>query len=285
MFRFLSEKKIIISTMSMITRSSTRAATAVDNNASDNVTNENEPFDISNFLDEVDEAEENVERSADQRKALQSMDITEEYYRRGMRTINSFVKGLEKVGKFKVQLIYYVEIDKKTHLIPFSVDENGFKKWEKMLQLVANPHRNIPRAPKEVPRAFVVCSGHPVTQEKILLANKMIVDWQIDLKKVKITKENGLPVYATTTQNTELRVFFAFMKRMHNWQFVKKNFRGFEGSVAGVNKELYGQRAVQHVSMNGLIFLFFRLTYFTDILTVFKIGRRRLWPKESQLFR
>ena len=58
-----------------------------------------------------------------------------------------------------------------------------------MLKEVKNPNY-IPTlcASTTVPRAFVEVSGVS-TQPKLMLANAMIVDWQIDLKKVKIEKK------------------------------------------------------------------------------------------------
>ena len=56
------------------------------------------------------------------------------------------------------------------------------------------------------------------------------------------------PFYQPSTQNVELRTFFAHMARTHNWQFNENDLKGFTGSLDAVIAELYDQRLKKYVS-------------------------------------
>ena len=62
----------------------------------------------------------------------------------------------------------------------FIVDDTGNHKWAQMLEIVPNSNRRV--GPKEVPLAYLACAGTP-TQDKQLLGNAMLVDWQLRVKK------------------------------------------------------------------------------------------------------
>ena len=57
-----------------------------------------------------------------------------------------------------------------------------------MLEMVEHLNKD---GSSEVHRVFVVCTGSP-TRNKVLVANAMVVDWQLNLKK-KIVKEDECP--------------------------------------------------------------------------------------------
>jgi hypothetical protein len=72
-----------------------------------------------------------------------------------------------------------------------SVDRNGKKKWEKVLGLEENHFKwSFEDEEKdEIPAIFKILSG-PKDPEKIKLANTVLVDWQVNLKKkVKKSKK------------------------------------------------------------------------------------------------
>ena len=93
-----------------------------------------------------------------------------------------------------------------------------------------------------IPLAFLAVAG-PKTQEKKELANAMLVDWQIDLKMQKKPKEKKkCEYYAPSTQNANLRTFFAHMNKNHNWQWTLKDFSNFPGCLNSMIGEIYDQR-------------------------------------------
>ena len=144
--------------------------------------------------------------------------------------------------------------------------KDGIPKWKKMLQLVKNPQyrgrtgKNA-SAIEYVPRCFLTLGGD-LTAEKIDLANQMIRDWQLGLKKKvkkktnkkkinideKDEKEEECPYYQPLTQSAELRMFFGHMKHFYYWQFTMKTFKGFEGSVSATAKQIFNQRYEEWVS-------------------------------------
>ena len=75
----------------------------------------------------------------------------------------------------------------------------------------------------------------------------MTVDWQIKLKKKKDVEEGECPFYHTNTQNTELRVFFGYMKKTYDWNVKEDDLKGFDGCLAGVMAEVYDQRLKEYV--------------------------------------
>jgi len=112
-----------------------------------------------------------------------------------------------------------------------------------MLALVPNPNR---LGEREVPFCFVAVSGQ-VSPNKIYLANAMVVDWQLRLKKVKV-KEGECPWYQPSTQAVNLRTFFAHMSKCHNWQFSEVNLKDFTGALDGVLKAEFARRFLEWVS-------------------------------------
>jgi len=104
-----------------------------------------------------------------------------------------------------------------------------------MLETVENPNRL--GGLSEVPFCFVVCSG-AITQVKILLMNAMLVDWQLNLKKKRVSPgnidTNTCPYYQPSTQATELRTFFGNMTKYYDWQVGQSHFKNFDGALSGV---------------------------------------------------
>ena len=100
------------------------------------------------------------------------------------------------------------------------VTDDGKQKWAYMLEEVPNPNYVPGNGTETVPRALVSVSGH-VSQPKLMLANAMVVDWQVDLKKVMVGPNDKFPYYQPSSQATELRTFFAHMKKCMTGTSVK----------------------------------------------------------------
>jgi hypothetical protein len=114
----------------------------------------------------------------------------------------------------------------------------------------------------EIPAIFKILSG-PKDPEKIKLANTVLVDWQVNLKKkVKKSKkrkseeeeeekeEKNCPYYAPSSQSKDLRIFFPYMSRHYQWEFSEKDFHGFRGCLDGVMKSLFLSRFEVWVSFS-----------------------------------
>jgi hypothetical protein len=54
-------------------------------------------------------------------------------------------------------------------------------KWKDMLKMVDSPYKST--SEKQIP-TFVLALSGPLTQQKIFLANKLMVDWQVRVKLV-----------------------------------------------------------------------------------------------------
>ena len=132
--------------------------------------------------------------------------------------------------------------------------ENGDLKWELsgQMEMIDNPWKVIPSSRDKIPQLFQTVSGLPNT-EKIHIANNAVVDWQMNLKKKRVSSTDtndrkSIPFLQPSVQNRTLRDFFSHMAKMYNWQFTQSDLSGFEGSLAGVLKELYKQRLAEFVS-------------------------------------
>lgn len=128
------------------------------------------------------------------------------------------------------------------------MDKDGNQKWAKMLEEVDNPFRVGRTGSEKIPLAYLVGSGEKHPKKKHLV-NGMLVDWQINLKRKKPAK-NGCPYFMPSTQNTEIRTFFAHMRKTYMWQFGETDFKGFEGSLHGVINSVYAQRLAKWVSLH-----------------------------------
>ena len=126
--------------------------------------------------------------------------------------------------------------------------KDGKPKWESMLVEVDNPYFNGmgPDHVEKVPKAFTQVSG-AITPMKSQLANNMLVDWMLILKKQTVSP-GECEFFQPSTTNLMLRTFFPFMGKFHNWKFTTASFSNFEGCLSGVLKSIYEQRRKKYVS-------------------------------------
>ena len=117
-----------------------------------------------------------------------------------------------------------------------------------------NPHC-IPgtNQPEYVPADFIVCSGEK-TPAKMHLTKRMVCDWQIRFKKLRVKKGN-CPFYAPVAQNMMIRSFFGTMRKNHGWKWTDSDFKKFKGSLSGVIDRLYDTRREEFVSIAN-VFIF-----------------------------
>ena len=184
-------------------------------------------FDFGSYMDRITRTETNVERSETEKLALKSSGVTLDHLKRAHKAEKSFLQGISSIRDTDLNL-----------------------KWETMLEMVENPNK---RSATEVHRVFVVCSGPP-TRNKVMVANAMVVDWQLSLKK-KSVKENECPWYQPSSQGTDLRTFFGHMAKYHNWQISDVDLKGFDGSLDGVLKTEFQRREKEWVSELFILFL------------------------------
>lgn len=109
-----------------------------------------------------------------------------------------------------------------------------------------------------IPKAFKVVSG-TVNSLKLKLANKMLVDWQLNVEKKRIKESDPFPYYQPSTQSMHLRTFFHYMSVFHGWEFGASHFTNFEGCLNGVINTIYEQRFQKYVSV---ILFYFQLIVF-----------------------
>ena len=81
-----------------------------------------------------------------------------------------------------------------------------------------------------------------------MLCNALVVDHQVNLKKIRKLKTDEFEYYHPSTQAVELRTFFAHMNTMQDWRYTKKDLSGFKGSLQRVMKEVFAQRLKKYVS-------------------------------------
>jgi hypothetical protein len=176
-------------------------------------------FDVSSYLNDIHLLEKNVSRSTTEAKALLALDVTKKHHTRQHRLVRSFLDIVSRV-----------------------VTTDGTPKWGSMMESVPNPLYNLNMRDdlKQVPKCFVVLAG-PATFEKKKLVNAMVVDWQLNLKKVK-TKAGECPYYQCEVQNTEFRSFVSHMAKNHGWTYLPSDFANFEGSLNAVMKTIYKKR-------------------------------------------
>ena len=180
---------------------------------------ENQPFDLSSYMHEVNELDVDVDRTGSETAALESLDVTKQHHYRQTKLEEDFIAGVGNVET-----------------------STGKKKWEKVLELVPNPNPTVGRRAmsKEVPRCFVELSGQ-ITNDKINLLNGMLVDWQMRHKKCKV-KDGECPWFQPGTQNLNIRAFLAHMAKNYNWNYTKRDFENSEGSLNAVMTSIYNDR-------------------------------------------
>ena len=122
--------------------------------------------------------------------------------------------------------------------------------------MVDNPYKST--SEKQIP-TFVLALSGPLTQQKIFLANKLMVDWQVRVKLVskKRKTDKECPYLQPATQNTYRRYFFGFMGSRYGWQISDHNFKGFEGCMSDILQALFANRYTDWVCncVNVLFYL------------------------------
>jgi len=134
------------------------------------------------------------------------------------------------------------------------VDEMGNQKWAKMLEIVPNTNRRV--GPKLVPLAYLACAGNP-TQDKQLLGNAMLADWQLRVKK-KNPKTDECPWFQPTSQAVDIRTFMGDMKKTFNWQFGVEDLKNFKGALESVTSQEFQRRYNEWVSDTSLYFILYK---------------------------
>lgn len=115
-----------------------------------------------------------------------------------------------------------------------------------MFELV--PFEGTDGQTRQVPRCFKEISGEK-TREKLQLCNKMVVDWQLRMKHKKQIEKGECPWLQPSSQNTRIRIFFAFMKKEYSWPFTQNDLSGFNGCLKEILQQLYEGRKRKWVSM------------------------------------
>ena len=107
------------------------------------------------------------------------------------------------------------------------------------MESVPNPQFNLSMSDdlKQIPKCFVVLAG-TATFAKRKLVNAMVVDQQLNLKKVK-TKVGECPYCQCEVQNTEFRSFISHMAKNYGWTYLPSDFANFEGSLNAFMKTIY----------------------------------------------
>ena len=115
-----------------------------------------------------------------------------------------------------------------------------------MVELVDNPIKVGNPSPK-VARVFVALAQR--TNATKVLANNILCEWQIQLKMKKPNQETKCPWYQPAVQSMRLRGFLSRLKTRYGWQMsYEDDFRGYEGSLSAVLKQLYREREQKWVS-------------------------------------
>ena len=187
-----------------------------------------EDYDFGAILARVSDIEQNVERSASDKKALENKGTTQKHWSRCEKAEGSFVKILCSI-----------------------MDKDGNSKWNSLFEEVPNPNkcRSIAGSCRRdtVPKCFVMFGGDKNNVQKRELLNAMLCDWQLQLKMVKQPKKGKkCPYYQPATQLVMLRSFFGFMKKEHCWQWTDTDFMNFKGCLAGVLSSVFKERQAQY---------------------------------------
>ena len=117
------------------------------------------------------------------------------------------------------------------------------KKWDKFLLLVDfmdSSGRTV-----QVP-SILASLGGPVTNVKIAIANKALIDWQIATRKKKVTADAPFPWYQPVTQNQRLRTFFGLMAKEYEWE-LNIDYFCRKYMVCAVLSQLYSKRRARFV--------------------------------------
>lgn len=129
--------------------------------------------------------------------------------------------------------------------------KKGEQKYKKMLELVDNPNRILGcnDTDARIPR-FLAEIGGEKDEDKMLLANLVLVEWSLAVKKVKPIKDPAteFPWLQPSAQNVMIRTLFGRLKKYYNFQYDKSDFCGWTGCLGGALAKLYSQRHKKYVS-------------------------------------
>ena len=115
-----------------------------------------------------------------------------------------------------------------------------------MVELVDNPIK-VGNPPPRVARVFVALAQR--TNATKVLANKILCEWQIQLKMKQPNPETKCPWYQPVVQNMRFHGFLSRLKTRYGRQMsYADDFRGYEGSLSAVLKQLYREREQKWVS-------------------------------------
>ena len=115
-----------------------------------------------------------------------------------------------------------------------------------MVELVDNPIK-VGNPPPKVAWVFVLLAQR--TNNTKVLCNKILCKWQSQLKMKKPNPETKCTWYQPAVQSMRLRGFLSRLKTRYGRQMsYADDFRGYEGSLSAVLKQLYREREQEWVS-------------------------------------
>ena len=141
----------------------------------------------------------------------------------------------------------------------FSVTKDGTEVYKKLLEPVILKRRGKNRT---IPALFAILSG-TVTRNKVELANRALVDWQVRVRK-KVVGKKGCPWFQPSSQATDYKTFLGKMYKEYDWELSQSDFKGFEGSVNAVTEKMFNDRREEWVSIFNSMFYFIYFFYFNS---------------------
>ena len=90
----------------------------------------------------------------------------------------------------------------------------------------------------KVLKILTLCSG-PVNNQKVGIANYMLIDYNARVKKT--TRDKLCPWLEPVTQNVRNRVLMAELSETYDWQMKIKNFKG-RGMLLSYLESLYNKK-------------------------------------------
>jgi hypothetical protein len=128
-----------------------------------------------------------------------------------------------------------------------------------LIEFVDNP-TNYGNQPPTIPRVFLELSG-VIDRGKKYLANRLLCEWQINLKMKEPDPETGCPYYAASSTVTNLKTFLGAMKRHQDWPFTLDDFQKFDASVGALLKSEFKKRQKKWVSKVLIVMNLFSFWY------------------------
>ena len=99
---------------------------------------------------------------------------------------------------------------------------------------------------QKVPKILTLCSG-PLTNQKIGIANYMLIDYNARVKKQ--AREKLCPWLEPVTQNVRNWILMAELRKTYNWQMKLENFKG-KGMLLNYLESLYNKRTQLYASVS-----------------------------------